>query len=42
MNGEYCKNDRDREITLDDVMRFQKHMSLESHDFGHIHLIDKI
>lgn len=24
----YCKNDRDREITLDDVMRFQKHLLL--------------
>lgn len=24
----YCKNDRDREITLDDVKRFQKHLLL--------------
>ena len=24
----YCKNDRDREITLDDVMRFQEHLLL--------------
>ena len=24
----YCKNDRDREITLDDVARFQKHILL--------------
>ena len=24
----YCKNDRDREITLDDVVRFQKHLLL--------------
>jgi len=24
----YCKNDRDREITLDDVQQFQKHLIL--------------